>query len=1021
MGTALDDRPRGVVLDADDHGGADAGRRGLAARLAVGPQRLPDETVGVEPQLLDDLGPQLHVVVRVQVGRAADQRLHDVVGVREGQGTRDAEGRGTGGGGTGGGGGRARGRAGEGRRGGGRAGRGGVNRRQESQELLERRAARLRVRVRRLLGPVVGQLEEGEVRRRGVGQAGRGVGPVGGVEPAEHAERGEVGVENLRRAEAEPGGTGGDGPQVDARDAPAGLVFEGPQADRLGRDQPVVAGQVELIDAGHHVVDPAVLQPRNGGGALVVNDRLAQFERVAEGAEGDRVLGGIDPGRVEASPVQRHRHAGVGGRGRQVDPLAVDGVLLVPREPDEFALVDGGRGGVVLRADDVVRPPGDEAADRVAAPRRVRDRVFGDDDPVDRFVVLVVDADEVPGVVDVADLVGVGGRRVELHLDDFAARRVHVGGHRAVHAGHDVRLRELERQRHRRGAVGGQAGAGLRVGIDAPQRADVHRPTGVNRRRVGHRGQRGDDRVGDRDRAGEGVRQGAAPSARRPAGLLLAGGRGLRAHVGGGPRVRGNVHRPAPLDEYAGGHVDRGRGRRLGVADAEEGRAAGLAGARGGGGRVDADDVVGQEATVHAEGYLRLRALHQHFDREGGQVVEEAQGRVREEVRLERGQAESLRERPVLGLGDQVDARRRQGGPWADIDGHGLAQEAGREQVLEFGGGHPAGAEHDVAGQAWGTRDAGGQRHPRGDDDAVREHLQVAAVRGHVPLEPHRVSGRVRLQRRRAAFVAVEQKVGGKQRVERPDDDRVGTRPPAHGQRVGRADELERTRRHGKGTDEIQPFVPDAGAAWGGPGFQHDGLAEDRAGDADVVRVAARERVEVVHAGVADRRAVDRHGPGLIDGRGVERRVVAGGLEDRETVRSARAAGDGAGHAAALLEPEGVAGDQAGTGQVLEPREADGLHRAGIRPGDAPDDLRVFGAVERVRPGTADDRVDGRERAHAGGDGRRQVDVHRPGLCGIVQGIDGGRGAAVDIAAAVDGSDRTTGRDSERVVATAPD
>ena len=306
LGPALDNRSSGVVLEAEDDRGADAALRRLAARHAVRAQRLPDEAVGVELQLLDQLGPQFHVVVGVQVGGAADQRLHDVIRVRERQRTRDAERRGVGRGRTGGGAGRPRGRAGECRRGRRGAGGCGEHRRHEPDQVFERRVARLRVEVGRLLGAVVGQLEQGEVRRCRIAQTGRGAGAVGRVEPAEDAEGGEVRVENLRRAQGVPGGPGGDGTQVDVRDPAAGLVLQGTQADRLRIDQPVVAGQVELIDASHDVIDVAVHQSGDGGGALVVDDGLAQLKGVADAAERDRVLGRIDGGRVEPAGVQRH-------------------------------------------------------------------------------------------------------------------------------------------------------------------------------------------------------------------------------------------------------------------------------------------------------------------------------------------------------------------------------------------------------------------------------------------------------------------------------------------------------------------------------------------------------------------------------------------------------------------------------------------------------------------------------------------------------------------------------------------
>ena len=306
LGPALDDRLRGVVLEAEDDRGADAALCRLSTRLAVRAQRLPDEAVGVQLQFLDQLGSQFHVVVRVQVGGAADQRLHDVVRVRERQCARDSQRGGVGRGRAGGGAGRPRGRAGECRRGRRGAGGGGEHRPHEPDQVFERRAARLRVEVSRLLGAVVGQLEQGEVRRCRVGQTGRGAGAVGRVEPAEDAEGGEVRVENLRRAQGVPGGPGGDGTEVNSRDPAAGFVLQGTQADRLRIDQPVVAGQVELIDAGHDVVDVPVHQSGDGGGALVVDDGLAQLEGVADAAERDRVLARIDGGGVEPAGVQRH-------------------------------------------------------------------------------------------------------------------------------------------------------------------------------------------------------------------------------------------------------------------------------------------------------------------------------------------------------------------------------------------------------------------------------------------------------------------------------------------------------------------------------------------------------------------------------------------------------------------------------------------------------------------------------------------------------------------------------------------
>ena len=544
----------------------------------------------------------------------------------------------------------------------------------------------------------------------------------------------------------------------------------------------------------------------------------------------------------------------------------------------------------------------------------------------------------------------------------------------------------------------------------------------MDRRRVRHRGQRGDDRIGDRDRTGEGVGQRPALSARpRAAGLLLAGRRGLGTHLRDRTRIRGQVHRAAALDQHAGGHGDRRRRRRLCVPDAEERRTAGLPNAFGSRGRIHADDVVGQQPTVRAERDPRLGGLHQHLDRQGGQVVEEAQRRVGEEVRFEGGEAERVGERPVFGLGDQVDVRRRQGGPRPDVDVHGLAEEAGREQVLELGRGHAACPEHDVVRKAGCARDAGGQRHAGADDDAVGKHFEVAAAGEHVPLEAHGVPRRVRFQRRRAALIAVEQQVGGEQRIDRPHDDRVGTEQPADGQRVGRVDELERAGRHAEGADEVQPLEPDASVARRGSRFQDDRLAEDGAADVDVVRVAAVERVEVVHPGIENRVAVDRGGPGFIDGRGVERGVGAGGLVHREGVRRARAAADGATHAAARLEPEGVAGDQCSAGQILEACEASALHRAGVRAGDAPGHLRVLGAVERVGPAAADDGVDRRELAHAGRGRRRQTHVYRPGVGRIVERVGGGPGTAVVVAAAVDRTDRTPGRNPEEVVAAFPD
>ena len=544
----------------------------------------------------------------------------------------------------------------------------------------------------------------------------------------------------------------------------------------------------------------------------------------------------------------------------------------------------------------------------------------------------------------------------------------------------------------------------------------------MDRRRVRHRGQRGDDRIGDRDRAGEGVAQRAALSARpRAAGLLLTGRCGLGTHLRDRARIRGQVHRAAAFDQHAGGHGDRRRRGRLRVPDAEERRAAGLADALGCCRRIDAYDVVGQQSAVRAERDPRLGGLHQDLDRQRAQVVEEAQRRVGEEVRFERGEAERVGEWPVFGLGDQVDVRRRQRRPRPDVDVHGLAEEAGREQVLELGRGHAAGAEHDVVRQAGCARDAGGQRRAGADDDAVGERFEITAAGEHVPLEPHRVPRRVRFQRRRAALIAVEQQVGGEQRIDRPDDDRVGPEQPADGQRVGRVDELECAGRHRQGADEVQPLEPDARVARRGSRFQDDRLAEDGAADVDVVRVAAVERVEVVHSGIENRLAVDRGGPGFVDGRGVERGVGAGGLVDREGVRRARAAADGAAHAAARLESERIAGDQGGTGQILEAGEARALHRAGVRAGDAPGHLRVFGAVQRVDPAAADDGIDRRELAHAGGGGRRQVHVHRAALGRIVERVGGGPGTAVVVVAAVDRIDRTAGRDPEEVVAAFPD
>ena len=395
---------------------------------------------GRQLQVFGDTGRQLHVVVGVQVGGALDERLDVVLRVRE------------------------RKRSGHLQRGlfVVAAGRllGVVLVGDCIEDLVERVVAVLEAAIVALLLADIFRLETGTGRRG-----------IGGVEQRADAKGQEGGVEDLGRAQHEIGRAGGHVAELDSCHAAAGFVLERAELNHLLADEALVANQVELVGAGHHVVEAAVLQPldlrdvqlavdqairvaptqhwctvaiefpdavdealdhRVVGvvARLVVVDRLAELEGV-ELLHGllQRDLVAVDVGGVEMAVVggdvvvghggcgDQRRDPGQGGRGdgdqlffqrrQQVDRDTVDRLLLGTGQLDVVALVHGGQGVVFQRDDDVGLPRVQPANALRGATRRIVGRVFGDDDPVVGLVAGVVNRDAVVGVVDVAP--GLGG------------------------------------------------------------------------------------------------------------------------------------------------------------------------------------------------------------------------------------------------------------------------------------------------------------------------------------------------------------------------------------------------------------------------------------------------------------------------------------------------------------------------------------------------------------------------------------------------------------------------------------
>ena len=151
----------------------------------------------------------------------------------------------------------------------------------------------------------------------------------------------------------------------------------------------------------------------------------------------------------------------------------------------------------------------------------------------------------------------------------------------------------------------------------------------------------------------------------------------------------------ATFDLNAVRNLDRGGRIGLRIAEAEE-LALGLRTGVGAGRGVDADHVVGQDLRTVADRDLRLGGLDQHLDGQRDEILQETHGRVEEELRLQRGQAQRVGQCAVFGLGHQVDVAGAQRGVGADVDRDTLGQVARGQQVLDLRRADAAGAEDDV-------------------------------------------------------------------------------------------------------------------------------------------------------------------------------------------------------------------------------------------------------------------------------------------------------------------------------------
>ncbi len=297
LGAGLDGDTRIVVRHAHDQrdAGAVLGRgvgRGLALVVLLAGLFFAG-ALGLELQLLGDARDEFHVVVGLQVGGAGDQRLHPVFAVREGQrpghlqaGLRTAR----------------------------RLAATGVG------------AARVLVLLVVVGGRVEDVVEDAAAPVEAavlvvlrvvhvlLGEAGLGRDRVGGLEVAAHAEGHEGGVQDLRGAEgvAHGGRARQDVADLHARDAAARLVFQRAQLDGLLAGEALVAAEVELVGARHHVVAAAVAQVL--AGAEPVGAAAAQQRHVQVAVQGN----------VLALPVElavgtRHHLVGVGPARLAVD------------------------------------------------------------------------------------------------------------------------------------------------------------------------------------------------------------------------------------------------------------------------------------------------------------------------------------------------------------------------------------------------------------------------------------------------------------------------------------------------------------------------------------------------------------------------------------------------------------------------------------------------------------------------------------------------------------------------------